>query len=60
MNSNTNEKIIKVSENTLVVGIDIAKRKHFACALDDRDRVLQIQSFNRVLDLKVFMRACSR
>lgn len=60
MNSNTNEKIIKVSENTLVVGIDIAKRKHFACALDDRDRVLQIQSFNRVLDFQVFMRACSR
>src|SRR5690606_14445261 len=24
-----------------VIGIDIAKRKHFACAIDDRGRVLQ-------------------
>lgn len=41
MNSNTNEKINQVSENTLVIGIDIAKHKHFACAVDDRGRVLQ-------------------
>ena len=41
MNSNTNEKINQVSENTLVIGIDIAKHKHFACAIDDRGRVLQ-------------------
>lgn len=39
MNFNTNEKINQVSENTLV--IDIAKHKHFACAIDDRGRVLQ-------------------
>lgn len=39
MNSNTNEKINQVSENTLVIGI--AKHKHFACAIDDRGRVLQ-------------------
>lgn len=41
MNPNTNEKINQVSENTLVIGIDIAKHKHFACAVDDRGRVLQ-------------------
>ena len=41
MNSNTNQKINQVSENTLVIGIDIAKHKHFACAVDDRGRVLQ-------------------
>lgn len=41
MNSNTNEKINQVSENTLVIGIDIAKHKHFACAMDDPGRVLQ-------------------
>ena len=41
MNSNTNEKINQVSENTLVIGIDIAKHKHFACVIDDRGRVLQ-------------------
>lgn len=41
MNFNTNEKINQVSENTLVIGIDIAKQKHFACAVDDRGRVLQ-------------------
>lgn len=41
MNSNTNHKINQVTENTLVIGIDIAKHKHFACAIDDRGRVLQ-------------------
>ena len=41
MNFNTNEKINQVSENTLVIGIDTAKHKHFACAIDDRGRVLQ-------------------
>ena len=41
MNFNTNNKINQVSENTLVIGIDIAKHKHFACAIDDRGRVLQ-------------------
>lgn len=40
MNRNTNHKINQVSENTLVIGIDIAKNKHFACAIDDRGRVL--------------------
>src|SRR5690606_19704076 len=41
MNFNTNEKINQVSENTLVIGIDIAKHKHSACTIDDRGRVLQ-------------------
>lgn len=39
MNSKTDEKINQVSEKTLVIGI--AKRTHFACAVDDRGRVLQ-------------------
>ncbi|EDL66430.1 IS110 family transposase [Bacillus sp. SG-1] len=41
MNSNTNHKINQVSEDTMVIGIDIAKKKHFACAMDDRGRILQ-------------------
>ena len=41
MNSKSNYKINQVSESTLVIGIDIAKHKHFACAIDDRGRVLQ-------------------
>lgn len=41
MNRNMNEKINQVTETTLVIGIDIAKRKHYACAMDDRGRVLQ-------------------
>lgn len=65
MHSNTNQKINQVTENTLVIGIDIAKHKHFACAIDDRGRVLQksfpiVQSrlgfegfYERLLDLKV-------
>ncbi|MFE7065206.1 IS110 family transposase [Sutcliffiella sp. NPDC057660] len=40
MNRNMNHKINQVSENTLVIGIDIAKNKHYACAIDDRGRVL--------------------
>lgn len=36
-----NQKINQVTQQTLVVGIDIAKRKHFACFVDDRGRVLQ-------------------
>lgn len=41
MNFNTNHKINQVTENTLVIGIDIAKHKHYACAIDERGRVLQ-------------------
>jgi transposase len=35
-----NQKINQVTEKTLVIGIDIAKIKHFACFIDDRGRVL--------------------
>lgn len=41
MNNNMNDKINQVTENTLVIGIDIAKRKHFACAVDERGRILR-------------------
>lgn len=41
MNSNMNQKINQVTENTLVIGIDIAKHTHYACAVDERGRVLQ-------------------
>lgn len=41
MDFKQNQKINQVTEKTLVVGIDIAKRKHFACFVDDRGRVLQ-------------------
>ena len=34
MNNNTNHKNNQVTEKTLVIGIDIAKRKHYACAVD--------------------------
>lgn len=41
MNSTQNHKINQVSEETLVVGMDIAKRSHYACFVDDRGRVLR-------------------
>lgn len=41
MNHSTNDKINQVTQDTLVVGIDIAKRKHYACAVDERGRVLR-------------------
>ncbi|MBT2757914.1 IS110 family transposase [Mesobacillus foraminis] len=41
MDFKQNQKINQVTEKTLVIGIDIAKRKHFACFVDDRGRVLQ-------------------
>ncbi|MCZ8538656.1 IS110 family transposase [Paenisporosarcina quisquiliarum] len=40
-NRNTNEKINQVTEKTLVIGVDIAKHKHYACAIDERGRILQ-------------------
>ncbi|SFD76725.1 Transposase, partial [Lentibacillus persicus] len=36
MNYNRNEKIRQITEETLIVGIDIAKKKHVARAQDDR------------------------
>ena len=41
MDFKQNQKINQVTEKTLVVGMDIAKRTHFACFVDDRGRVLQ-------------------
>lgn len=41
MDFKQNQKINQVTEKTLVIGIDIAKRTHFACFVDDRGRVLQ-------------------
>lgn len=38
---NENAKINQVDESTLVVGMDIAKRIHYACFVDDRGRVLK-------------------
>ncbi|WP_404405108.1 IS110 family transposase [Jeotgalibacillus malaysiensis] len=36
-----NHKINQVTENTLVIGMDIAKRTHYACFVDDRGRMLK-------------------
>jgi transposase len=41
MNSKMNQKINQVTENTLVVGMDIAKRVHYACFVDDRGRMIE-------------------
>ncbi|MFL0507610.1 IS110 family transposase [Ureibacillus sp. 179-F W5.1 NHS] len=41
MDFKQNQKINQVTEKTLVIGIDIAKRTHYACFVDDRGRVLQ-------------------
>ncbi|UOR11231.1 IS110 family RNA-guided transposase [Halobacillus amylolyticus] len=41
MNHNRNERINQITEESLVIGIDIAKKTHYACALDDRGRELQ-------------------
>ena len=41
MNSKVNHKINQVTERTLVVGIDIAKHKHYATFVDERGRELR-------------------
>ncbi|MFC3018570.1 IS110 family transposase, partial [Virgibacillus litoralis] len=41
MHDNVNDKINQVTEDTLIIGVDIAKKKHYACAVDDRGRELQ-------------------
>ncbi|WP_382920569.1 IS110 family transposase [Streptomyces sp. NPDC057062] len=41
MDFKQNQKINQVTEKTLVVGIDIAKRTQYACIVVDRGRVLQ-------------------
>ena len=41
MNSKWNDKLNQVTENTLIVGMDIAKGTHYACFVDERGRVLE-------------------
>lgn len=41
MDFKQNYKINQVTEQTLVVGMDIAKRTHYACFVDERGRVLK-------------------
>lgn len=41
MNSKENTKINQVTEQTLVIGIDIAKHNHYATFVDERGRVLK-------------------
>lgn len=41
MNSISNKKINQVTDQTPVVGMDIAKKKHYACFVDERGRVLK-------------------
>jgi len=41
MHSISNKKINQVTDQTLVVGMDIAKKKHYACFVDERGRVLK-------------------
>lgn len=41
MNSKVNHKINQVTEQTLIIGIDIAKYTHYATFVDERGRVLK-------------------
>ncbi|BDG32211.1 hypothetical protein PthBH41_19230 [Parageobacillus thermoglucosidasius] len=41
MHSISNKKMNQVTDQTLVVGMDIAKKKHSACFVDERGRVLK-------------------
>lgn len=40
MNFTQNTKINQVTEKTLVIGMDIAKRTHYACMVDERGLLL--------------------
>lgn len=42
LNNKRNERLNQVTNDTLVVGIDIAKHTHYACAVDDRGRELHL------------------
>jgi len=41
MNCTQNRKIEQVTDQTLVIGMDIAKQKHYAAMVDARGRVLK-------------------
>lgn len=36
MDFTQNNRLAQINEQTLIIGIDIAKRKHVACTIDDR------------------------
>src|SRR5690625_2549673 len=40
MDFTQNHRLAQITENTLIIGVDIAKRKHVARAIDDRGRDL--------------------
>lgn len=40
MDFTQNERIAQINENTLIIGVDVAKKKHVARAIDDRGRDL--------------------
>ena len=40
MDFTQNQRLMQITENTLIIGVDIAKRKHVARAIDDRGRDL--------------------
>lgn len=40
MNHMRNQKINQITNMTLIIGVDIAKETHYACAVDDRGREL--------------------
>lgn len=40
MDFTQNNRLAQINEQTLIIGIDIAKRKHVACTIDDRGRDL--------------------
>lgn len=40
MHHKRNQRIEQVTENTLIIGVDIAKESHYACAVDHRSREL--------------------
>jgi len=41
MNFTQNAKINQVTDKTLVIGMDIAKRTHYACMVDERGLLLK-------------------
>ena len=54
MNYTQNEKIEQVSDNTLVIGIDIGSQTHYARAFDNRGRELSRKVFKFDNDLEGF------
>nr|WP_254901157.1 IS110 family transposase [Tuberibacillus sp. Marseille-P3662] len=40
MDFTQNNRLAQINEQTLIIGVDVAKRKHVARAIDDRGRDL--------------------